>query len=145
MNRNQNDDINDKMMKFLKGRYGPDELGRVLMILGLIFLVVSLISRWYILCIPGILLQIYAYYRIFSKKLSKRYAENQKYMSIFNPVYEFFYKVKRHIVAILKTVRDKNYKYFVCPGCKQYVRIPKGKGKIKITCTYCKTQFISKS
>ena len=37
------------------------------------------------------------------------------------------------------------YRFFKCPQCKQTVRVPKGRGKICITCPKCKTEFIKKS
>ena len=39
----------------------------------------------------------------------------------------------------------KTYRYFSCPHCRQQVRVPKGRGKISITCPKCGTQFIKKS
>ena len=34
------------------------------------------------------------------------------------------------------------YQYFFCSKCRQKLRVPKGKGKIEITCPVCRNQFI---
>ncbi|MCD7981014.1 MAG: zinc-ribbon domain-containing protein [Clostridiales bacterium] len=36
----------------------------------------------------------------------------------------------------------KIYKFYMCPHCSQKVRVPKGKGRIEITCPKCRTTFI---
>ena len=40
--------------------------------------------------------------------------------------------------------KNGTYRYFKCPECKQKMRAPKGRGKIKVTCKHCHTQFVKK-
>ena len=87
----------------------------------------------------GLLLIVYNTYRMFSRNIAKRQAENQKFRQF------------RYQMAIKKDGAKKQweqrkvYRFFKCPGCSQKVRVPKGRGKICITCPKCKTEFIKKS
>lgn len=122
-----------KLAKFMQGRRGPDELGQMLSALALVLLVLSVFIRTrgvlYILAL-GIL--FYSYYRMFSKDIPKRYAENQKYVT-------FRYQM------VCKWNEHKSYRHFKCEKCGQKVRVPRGKGKICITCPKCRHEFIKKS
>lgn len=82
---------------------------------------------------------IYCYFRIFSKNITKRYAENQKYLAKTYKLRSFFYKQKE----LMK--QRKVYHIYKCPSCKQKIRIPRGKGKIEVRCPKCGTTFIKKS
>ena len=70
------------MMQFMQGRYGADQMGQMLSAVSMVFLIISLFSRnqaWFLLAVIGI---VYNYFRMFSKNISKRYAENQKYLKM---------------------------------------------------------------
>ena len=89
--------------------------------------------------IAGIVLLVYTYYRMFSKNISKMYAQNQKYL---NAKYR---AVVKKDAWKKQWQQRKIYRFYRCPGCKQKVRVPKGKGKICITCPKCRMEFIKKS
>lgn len=131
--------VRERMRGFMTGRYGADQLSRVYLGITMACLVISLFTKWQIFYMIGIVLLVYTYFRIFSKNISKRYEENQKFL---NWRYQLAVKRNRR-----KTQREqrKIYRYFKCPGCKQKVRIPKGKGKVAITCPKCHMEFIRKS
>ncbi len=38
---------------------------------------------------------------------------------------------------------DPNYNFFTCPRCRAALRVPKGKGRIKITCPKCGEKFLA--
>ena len=87
----------------------------------------------------GWVLIIYCYFRVFSRNISKRYAENQKYLAK-------TYKLRTYIQQQKNSLAQRKvYHIYKCPGCKQKIRIPKGKGKIEIRCPKCGTTFIKKS
>ena len=65
-----------------------------------------------------------AIFRSLSRNVYKRYEENRKFLM-------FWQKLK-----------DKDHRYYNCPRCHQQVRVPKGKGKISITCPKCQEKFI---
>ena len=73
--------MRDKFQRFMQGRYGADELCRFLTALGLILIVVNLFVRSGILSYVVLAILIYCYYRMFSRNYSRRYAENQKFLS----------------------------------------------------------------
>lgn len=131
--------IRERMRGFMTGRYGADQLSRVYLGITMACLVISLFTKWQIFYMIGIVLLVYTYFRIFSKNISKRYEENQKFLN-----WRYQLAVKRNRRKTQWEQR-KIYRYFKCPGCKQKVRIPKGKGKVAITCPKCHMEFIRKS
>lgn len=131
--------VRERMQGFMAGRYGADQLSRVYLGITMVCLVISMFTKWQIFYMIGIVLLVYTYFRIFSKNVSKRYAENQKFLN-----WRYQLAVKRNRRKTQWEQR-KIYRYFKCPGCKQKVRIPKGKGKVAITCPKCRMEFIRKS
>ena len=131
--------MREKLMRFMQGRNGMDELGQALNIGVLVFLVLSIFTGWSVFYILGLGLMIYMYFRIFSKNWTKRSAENQWYLRKSYAVRTWFDKKKK--MWQLK----KTHKIFKCPTCKQKIKVPKGKGKIEIRCTKCDTKFIKRS
>ena len=83
----------------------------------------------------GILLFVYCWFRILSKQPYKRSLENTKFLQIIYPIKVWFQLQRK------KYVDRKVYKYYKCPKCQQYLRVPKGKGQIVITCPKCRTKF----
>lgn len=126
-------------MQFMQGRYGADQMGQMLSAVSMVFLIISLFSRnqaWFLLALIGI---VYNYFRMFSKNISKRYAENQKYLTMTAGI--------RRKIASWKSqlAQRKIYHIYRCPGCKQKIRVPRGRGKIEIRCPKCNTRFVKKS
>ena len=130
--------MREKLQRFMMGRYGNDKFNQFLMITALICLVISFFgpSLFYIL---GFLIMIYAYFRMFSRQIYKRAEENQKYLRIEMKVRGFFQKKKREFSQM------KDYHIYKCPKCKQKLRVPRGRGRIAITCRKCGDEFIKKS
>lgn len=129
----------NKMMQFMQGRYGADQMGQMLSAVSMVFLIISLFSRnqaWFLLAVIGI---VYNYFRMFSKNISKRYAENQKYLKMTAGI--------RRRLASWKSqlAQRKIYHIYRCLGCKQKIRVPRGRGKIEIRCPKCNTRFVKKS
>ncbi|MDD6468269.1 MAG: hypothetical protein PUF50_08865 [Erysipelotrichaceae bacterium] len=128
------------LYRMMQGRYGADLLGTVLSYVGMGFAILALFFRdfgWVLSTIAWLLL-IYALWRMMSKNIWKRYAENQKFVQWIQPL-------KRRWQLFQKQRKDKEHRYFICPKCKQIVRVPKGRGKIEITCPKCKSRFDRKS
>jgi transcription elongation factor Elf1 len=81
---------------------------------------------------------VWSIFRIFSRNIPKRREENNKFMRKAQPVLKW--------LRLQQTMRkDKEHRYFKCPNCSQYLRVPKGKGKITVTCRSCKASFQEKS
>lgn len=134
--------MKEKIRQFMVGRYGIDQLGQTLNVVFYIFLVFSIFTKKGIFLFIATLILIYNYFRMFSRNFSKRYNENRIFTNLMSPVYRFVDKMKRKF-KIKK--RDRNYKYFKCRNCKQELRIPRGKGKVTITCPKCKHSFDGRS
>ena len=131
--------LNTKMQQFMVGRYGADELGRFISVSTLVCLLVSLFTKRGILYWIGLFLIFYTYFRMFSKNVSKRYQENQKFLTLRYKAVAKWSIMKKHFLE------RKIYRFYKCPQCKQKVRVPKGRGKICITCPKCRTEFVKKS
>ena len=131
--------MRQRLMRFMSGRYGNDQLNRFLLIASIVLVFATLFSGieifWYI----GIVLLTITYMRMFSRKIQKRYAENQKYLQIIGPISGWFKLRIKHLK------QRKTHRFFKCPSCQQKVRVPKGKGMICITCPKCRTQFQKRS
>ena len=119
------------LTRFMAGRYGTDKLNTVILTAGVIVCVVSMFVKSavgdLILTTLAYGLMFWAMFRTFSRNTYKRYQENRKFL------------------MLLGQLKDRNHRYFHCPRCRQPVRVPKGKGKIAITCPKCKEKFIKKT
>ena len=127
--------IQDKIRTFMIGRYGTDDFSRFLLVATLVLLIISLFARTGIFYILALACLVYAYFRILSKNFAARSAENTKYREVTSRIRKFARIEKRRFAE------RKEYRFFKCPSCGQEVRVPKGKGHIRITCPKCRTQF----
>ena len=124
---------------FMAGRYGSDQLTVALLIAGMVFTFIGDAFEWYFLTLISYAIFFTCILRIMSKNILARQKENYKFLQYWNPL-KSWGKTK---YSILKSSR--NYKYFKCPNCKQELRVPRGKGKIAVTCQRCNTKFNTKS
>ena len=136
--------MKEKFIKFMEGRYGVDGFARFTMGVALVCIVASVFFRngsttGAILNTVGLAAIIYTYFRMLSRNIQKRYAENQKFLGMTAGIRSRFNREKN-----LMSQR-KTHHIYTCPGCCQKIRIPKGKGKIEIVCPKCHTKFIKKS
>jgi len=141
--------MKERLRKFMEGRYGADELNRFLTVCGWVLLLigfvlsgidskVALIAGSVLVTLSWALL-IYSLFRTFSKRTQERASENYKYFVCKNKVLGWFRRGKA------RWQDRKTHRYFRCPQCKATVRVPRGKGKIRITCPKCRHQFVKKS
>ena len=127
------------LKKFMMGRYGVDQLSMALLVVSIFISILSSFVRVWVIEILNIVVLVIIFYRMFSKNIAKRYQENNKFLSIWNPIKNGVHNKIERIKGL------KNYRYFKCSNCKQTLRVPKGKGKISITCPKCKTVMVKKS
>ena len=117
--------------RFMQGRYGGDKLNIALVWVSFGAYIVSLLIPF----VPVKLLLVAVYYgllgwaifRMLSRNTYKRYQENRKYLQL------------------VDRIKDRQHRYFDCPRCRQQVRVPRGKGKIAITCPKCREKFVKKT
>ena len=131
--------MKEKFNQFMVGRYGVDELSKVMMVAAVILMVLNLFLRLSVLNIVVVVLIVLIYFRMFSRNIQKRYEENCKYYALKQRVLSFF-NGKKRMAGDLKS--NHIYK---CPSCGQKIRIPRGKGKIEISCPKCAAKFIKNS
>ena len=142
--------MRNRFAGFMYGRYGNDQFNQFLSVIALAVLVVNLFVKIPFLWMGALALLIWTYFRMLSRNTSRRYAENERFSS-------FISRFRRggstggyaggRSAAERRAEREqrKIYRYFVCPHCSQKVRVPRGKGKIEITCPKCRTSFIKRT
>lgn len=136
---NQGSGFRQKVMQFMQGRYGVDQLSNFLIGAAVFLALIGMFVRMPALNILCWLLIIIGYVRIFSKNTSKRYAENQMFLDKSFGIRNAFAKFKYRMKYGKQTAEP--YYIYKCKKCGQKIRIPKGKGKIMVTCPKCKNQF----
>jgi len=120
------------------GRYGVDDLGRFLNIVVIIIMLISIFTLPWLMYL-AVALFVYEYFRMLSRNLQKRRAENTAYLRLRERFLGFVPGVRRRLKQC------KIYHFYRCPECRQKLRIPKGKGRISITCPKCHASFVKKS
>jgi uncharacterized paraquat-inducible protein A len=116
---------------FMEGRYGNDKLNNAILGAAMVMVILALFIRNPLLnlILHGVAyaLMFWTIFRTLSRNTYKRYQENRIFLKFFD------------------RLKDRNHRYFDCPKCRQTVRVPRGKGKIAITCPRCKEKFVRKS
>lgn len=130
--------MKEKMMRFMQGRYGNDRLGQVMLMVALICMVLSLLRIPFISTV-GLVVLILTYYRMFSRQIGKRAAENQKYLVLEWKLRARLQKRKQAMA------QSRTHRIFRCPECRQKIRVPRHRGRIAISCRKCGTEFIKKT
>ena len=120
-----------KLQRFMYGRYGGDELNRLMSIVSLVLVVLSFF--WWYLYIPALLLMILSTYRTFSKNIVKRQKEREVYLRLTGKL-----RTKCRLYKRMWKER-KTHRYFKCKQCKAVIRIPKGRGTVEVGCPRCHT------
>lgn len=142
--------IKQSFRSFMNGRNGADHFSMALLWTGLIcYLLGSILGSVrgiFIFPLLGMLLNLagfaaycFSIFRIFSRNVDKRRAENRRYVTMAEK------KRTERRQAKVRFQNRKTYKYFKCPGCKAWLRLPRGKGVATITCSRCHTSFTQKS
>lgn len=124
--------------RFFYGRYGIDQLGKATLCAYLLFYLLSLVTNHSLFLLLSTLLAFLTLYRMLSRNIQKRHSENQWFLKKTAPLWRW-YRTRKMIHS------DKDHRYFKCPACGQRLRVPKGNGKIKITCRSCGNQFEANS
>ena len=126
----------------MAGRNGNDQFNRFLLVAELVLLLLSTFiggGAGRVLNFVVIAVLAYIYFRMFSRNVYKRQDENGKYLRL---KYKLTGKLR---MWKERWVQRKDYKFFNCPSCKAVMRIPRGRGKVKIVCRKCGNSFIGKS
>ena len=131
-----------RIARFMMGRNGNDRLNLFLLVIGVLFIILGIVFK----NTAGIFFNsltlviiVLVYFRMLSKNLNRRIAENAKYMDI-----------KNMLISKIRLLHEKwtqrnEYKFFRCPSCRTVLRVPRGRGKIMIVCKKCGTRFEGRS
>ena len=119
------------LSRFMMGRYGTDKLNTAILLAGV---AISILTAFIknnaldmLLTLVAYGLMFWAIFRSFSRNTYQRYQENRKYLQL------------------LDRIKDRQHRYYNCPRCRQVVRVPRGKGKISITCPKCQDKVVKKT
>ena len=119
------------LRNFMMGRYGTDKLNMAILSVGLVASLLSVIFKFAPMNLALFFLSygmmFWAIFRCLSRNTYKRYQENRKFLQM------------------VDRIKDREHRYFDCPKCRQMVRVPRGKGKISITCPRCREKFVKKT
>ncbi|MBQ8801393.1 MAG: hypothetical protein IJZ52_03790 [Clostridium sp.] len=130
--------MRNAIQRFMYGRYGNDQFGHFLIGLGLVLILLEALTGFGLLTLLADVAVFYALFRMLSRNTYKRREENAKFLKKANPAIKW--------LRLQQTIRkDKDHRYFKCPNCSQYLRVPRGKGKITVTCRSCGASFQEKS
>ena len=134
--------MKEKLLRFMAGRNGNDELNRFMLLADAVLLLLGVIFRnsfGSVLMSLALVILGLMYFRMFSKNRVRRSEENGKYLMLVNRLQSTLRLRKE------QWAQRKDYKFFTCPACKTTLRVPRGRGKIKIVCRKCGNSFTGKS
>jgi len=130
--------IRNAIQRFMYGRYGNDQLNLCLILIYLPLYLLSAVTGFELIYYLATALLLLALFRMLSRNLTRRRAENAKFLEKTGPLARW--------LRFQRTIRrDKEHRYFQCPSCGQHLRVPRGKGKITVTCRGCGASFQEKS
>ncbi len=134
--------MRERFIRFMSGRNGNDPLNMFLLAVSLVLLVISTIfSRGFGSYLYPLVLAVlgYSYFRMLSRDVYRRSRENARYLQLKDKLASRFRLLKE------RWTQRKNYKFFTCPECKAVLRVPRGRGKLRIVCRKCGSSFTGKS
>jgi len=125
----------ERLTNWMQGRNGSDELGNAAVALSVILLIINVFARFWLLSLIAFGLALYACWRMSSKDVVQRRAENERFIAAVGPAAAWFGNPK----AAYEEKRD--YKHLTCPACGKKMRVPRGKGRMRVTCPACHEKF----
>ena len=130
--------IRQALSRFMAGRYGGDQLNNALMVTYLLLWVVGLFTRWPWAELLAMVLLVITLLRMLSRRVDRRREENARFLRLVRPA-------NRKVKGLVTRLKDREHRYFRCPGCRQQMRVPRGKGRITVRCRSCGATFEEKS
>ncbi|MBO7674417.1 MAG: zinc ribbon domain-containing protein [Atopobiaceae bacterium] len=128
-------DMERKLAEWLRGRNGTDELSTCALVLAVVLVGLNILLRSFVVSVIALVLMAYAWWRMSSKNLEARENENGVFVESLGPLRPWI----RNPAKAMAEARA--YKHIKCPECGQRVRVPRGKGKVRITCPKCRHTY----
>lgn len=132
----------EKFMMLMQGRYGMDSLNGFILVLSFVIWTVNIFVfnrlAHYIIMVVQLLLVALFIFRMLSRNVTMRSAENRRFQKVYEPV-------KNWVQLTYKRIRDrKDYRYLKCPVCKAQLRVKNIKGRHNVRCPKCRSEFEKK-
>lgn len=132
-------DMSARLAAWMRGRNGTDELATCALVLALLLVIINLFVHTFFLSVLALLLLVYAWWRMASRNIEAREKENRAFVRLLGPVRPWV----RNPAAAFKEART--YKHLTCAKCGRKMRVPRGKGKLRVRCPQCNEQFITRT
>ena len=134
--------MRDMLSQFFVGRNGFDALTKLLLVLAVALWIGSRFASGglYRLLFYGFLfLAGVCIFRSLSRNITRRQEENRRFTGMADRF--------RGSSETLNNRREQymEYKVFKCPSCGMKMRVPRGEGKVRVTCRQCGTVFEKKT
>lgn len=126
------------MQRFMLGRYGGDTLNTWLFMTAVVLDLFGMIFNRMVFVLAAEGLLIYSIFRMFSRNVGKRSLENERFKAK-------TVVIRRGWKVFYRNLTDRSFHYYLCPKCRQIVRVPRGHGKVEIHCPRCGEYFTKKS
>lgn len=127
------------LVRFMAGRRGTDQLGVATYIAGLALYIITMLFGLGLLSFLPLAIWGYGIFRQMSRNLPARERENQWFLSKYLPL------KKRASQARVRFKNRRIYKYYRCPKCRSWLKLPRHIGEKKVTCSACGYQFTKKA
>ena len=131
--------IRNFIRNFMIGRYGPDHLNIAMVVFSLVLSLIHGFIRFTPLLYISYALFALALIRMLSRNIIRRRAENDIFI-------RYWWPIRTKLGRTVANIRHrKTHKFLRCPSCNNTLRVPRGKGKLQITCPKCGERFIRKT
>lgn len=131
-------DAQRKAYEFLRGRNGADELSNALMVLALILALIAVATGWVIVALLALVALAVSLWRTLSRDIPARARERQRYRDLTRPL-------RQRVKLVQMQVKHRDKRYFLCKNCGTVLSVPRGKGKLRVTCPKCHDQSVQQS
>ena len=131
--------IKAALVRFMSGRYGPDEFGRFMAVFSALVCLLSIFTGQTVMYAFGLVCWCFTIFRMFSRRIENRRRENRYYLDRRE-------KLRKNVKAFFLRLKNrKTYKYFRCPKCRLLIRLNRHIGVHRVFCPRCGHEFEQKT
>src|SRR5690554_3970064 len=113
----------ERLMRFMYGRYGADQLNIALLIVYFLLLLINMFARTPVIIVLMYVVLFWSLFRSFSRNIHARQKENRFFLKLWNPI-------KSEINLTLRKMREvRTHRFRRCVRCKTVLRLPRKTGK----------------
>jgi len=123
----------------MMGRYGPDHLGVAMIVFSLVLSLFNTIIGFAPIMYVSYVVLAFSLFRMLSRNIPRRRLENDRFIRYWWPV-----RTRAHR-ALANIKHRKTFRFLKCPSCSNTLRVPKGRGRLQITCPKCGERFLKRT